>query len=134
MATSRMRKVNSTIREVLADEVERLTDPRLDMVSVTDVETSPDLRSAVVYISTVDLDRGPEAVEALNGASKRLQSQVGRQVRLKYTPRLSFRLDEGIVQGERIESLLRDIDTGDDDTGEQDTGEQDTGRDEGEEE
>lgn len=113
MTKPRMRKVNSTIREVLADEVERLTDPRLDLVSVTGVETSPDLRTAVVYVSTLDLERGPEAVEALNGASKRLQGEVGRQVRMKHTPRLSFRLDDAIVHGERIESLLRDIDTSD---------------------
>ena len=112
MTTPRMRKVNSTIREVLADEVERLTDPRLELVSVTGVETSPDLRTAVVYVSTVDLERGPEAVAALTRASKRLQGAVGRQVRMKYTPQLSFRLDDAIVQGERIEALLRDMDDG----------------------
>lgn len=109
MTNPRMRKVNSTIREVLADEVERLTDPRLELVSVTGVETSPDLRTATVFVSTVDLGRGPEAVEALTGAAPRLQQALGKQVRIKYTPHLSFALDDGVVAGERIEALLRSI-------------------------
>ncbi|MGA7271296.1 MAG: 30S ribosome-binding factor RbfA [Acidimicrobiia bacterium] len=106
---SRMRKVNSTIKEVLADEIERLTDPRLDMVSVTGVDTSPDLRSAKVFISTLDLDRGPEAVAALTRASSRLQGALAHQVRMKYTPQLSFAIDSGVVEGEKIDSLLRHL-------------------------
>lgn len=105
--TSRMRKVNSTLREVLADEIERLTDPRVSMVSVTGVDTSPDLRRATVYISTLDLEAGPEAVEALNRAAPRLQGALARQVRIKYTPQLEFTLDTGVVHGERIEEILR---------------------------
>lgn len=107
--SSRMRKVNSTIREVLADEIEQLTDPRLDMVSVTGVDTSPDLRSATVFISTLDLDRAPEAVAALTRASSRLQDALARQVRMKYTPQLSFAVDSGVVEGEKIESILRHL-------------------------
>lgn len=105
--TSRMRKVNSTLREVLADEIERLTDPRLSLVSVTGVDTSPDLRRATVYISTLKLEAGPEAVEALNRAAPRLQGALARQVRIKYTPQLEFTLDTGVVHGERIEEILR---------------------------
>lgn len=107
--TSRMRKVNSILREVLADEIERLTDPRVAMVSVTGVDTSPDLRHATVYVSTLDLGEGPDAVEALNHAAARLQGAVARQVRIKYTPQLEFTLDSGVVHGERIEQLLRRI-------------------------
>lgn len=107
--TSRMRKVNSILREVLADEIERLTDPRVAMVSVTGVDTSPDLRRATVYVSTLDLSEGPAAVEALNHAAPRLQGALARQVRIKYTPQLQFALDSGVVQGERIEEILRRI-------------------------
>lgn len=81
------------------------------MVSVTAVETSPDLRRAVVYISTLDLSRGEEAVAALTKAAPRLQSAVGRQVRMKYTPHLEFALDSGVVHGDRIDSILRRIAT-----------------------
>ncbi len=114
MINPRMRKVNSTMREVLADEIERLTDPRLEMLSVTGVDTSPDLRSAVVYVSTLELEQGSEAVAALTGAAPRLQQAVARQVRLKYTPQLRFVLDDAIVQGERIEALLRELEIDDD--------------------
>lgn len=109
MSTPRMRKVNSVLREVLADEIELLTDPRLEMVSVTSVDTSPDLRHATVSVSTLDLDRGEDAVVALTRAATRLQSAVARQVRLKYTPHLEFELDTGVVQGERIETILRSL-------------------------
>jgi ribosome-binding factor A len=108
-ATSRMRKVNSVLREVLADEIERLTDPRLGMVSVTAVDTSPDLRRAKVYVSALDLAEAPEAVEALNRAAPRLQGALARQVRIKYTPQLEFALDSGVLQGERIDEILRQI-------------------------
>lgn len=112
MPSPRMRKVNSVIREVLADEIERLTDPRLEMVSVTAVDTSPDLRTAVVFISTLNLEHGPDAVEALTRAGSRLQSALGRQVRIKYTPHLTFVLDSAVVHGERIDALLRDLAVG----------------------
>ena len=105
----RMRKVNSTLREVLADEIERLTDPRLELLSVTGVDTSPDLRRATVYVSTLDLENAEAAVEALNRAAPRLQSALARQVRIKYTPQLEFALDEAVVQGDRIDSILRQI-------------------------
>jgi ribosome-binding factor A len=107
--SSRMRKVNSTIREVLADEIERLTDPRLDMVSVTGVDTSPDLRSATVFISTLNLEAAPEAVQALTRASSRLQGALAHQVRMKYTPQLSFAIDSGVVEGEKIDTILRHL-------------------------
>lgn len=109
MSTSRMRKVNSVLREVLADEIELLTDPRLEMVSVTSVDTSPDLRRATVFVSTLDLERGDDAVEALTHAASRLQSALARQVRLKYTPHLEFELDSGVLQGERIDAILRSL-------------------------
>lgn len=109
--TPRMRKVNSVLREVVAEEIERLTDPRVELVSVTAVDTSPDLRRAVVYISTLDLSRGDEAVAALNRAASRLQGAVARQVRIKYTPHLEFALDTGVVHGDRIDNLLRRIAT-----------------------
>jgi len=113
----RMRKVNSVLREVLADEIERLTDPRLEFVSVTGVETAPDLRRATVYVSTLDLDRGGELVEALTRAAPRLQRAIAGQVRLKYTPQLEFAIDTAVVHADRIDSILRTI--SDEPTGEE---------------
>ena len=104
-----MLKVNSTIREVLAEEIERMSDSRLEMVSVTAVDTSPNLRTAVVYIDVLGPDAQAPALEALDSAANRLQSAIGKQVRLKYTPTLEFELDSGVVAGERIDAILKGL-------------------------
>lgn len=107
---NRMRRVNSIIQQVLADEVERLKDPRLELVSITGVETAPNLRRATVFFSSLDLEKADETREALESAGPRLRRALGREVRLKYTPALSFELDSGIAAGERIDSILRSLD------------------------
>lgn len=105
----RMQRVNSLLREVLADEIELLNDARLEMVSVTGVETAPDLRHAVVYVDVLgEADHDP-ALSALAGAAKRLQAAIGRQARLKYTPTLTFAIDPAVVAGERMEGILRSL-------------------------
>lgn len=105
----RMRRVNAILREVLAEEVERLNDERLDMVSITGVDTAPNLRTAMVYVDALDTDAHGPALEALRGASRRLQAAIGREVRMKYTPSLDFAIDPGVVSGERIEAILREL-------------------------
>lgn len=108
MTTPRMLKVNSVLKEVLAEEVEKLSDSRLELVSVTGVDTAPNLRRAVVYIDALSEDR-EGVLEALRAAGPRLQRAIGRQVRLKYTPVLDFEIDSGVVAGGRIEQILRQI-------------------------
>jgi ribosome-binding factor A len=93
---------------VLAEEVERMSDSRLEMVSITGVETSPNLRHAVVYIDVLGSDAS-DALTALQHASHRLQSVIARQVRMKYTPVLEFSIDPGVTGGERIDAILRSI-------------------------
>lgn len=107
--SERMLRVNSTLREVLAEEVERMNDSRLEMVSITGVNTAPDLRHAVVYFDVLGSEDHAPALEALGRAAKRLQSAVGRQVRMKYTPTLEFRIDPGVIGGERIDAILRSL-------------------------
>ncbi|HEX6221338.1 MAG TPA: 30S ribosome-binding factor RbfA [Acidimicrobiia bacterium] len=107
--SDRMMRVNSTLREVLADEIERMSDSRLELVSVTAVDTSPDLRSATVYVDVLAEDAREPALTALRGAAKRLQAVIGAQVRMKYTPTLEFALDPGITGGERMEQILRGL-------------------------
>ncbi len=106
---SRMRRVDSIIREVVAEEVELLKDPRLGLVSITGVETAPNLRTATVYFSTLDLGEAEETRRALEAAAPRIRRALGREVRLKYTPALSFELDAGIAGGERIDAILRQL-------------------------
>lgn len=106
LRSPRMRKVNSTLREVIAEEIERLSDSRLEMVAVTAVDTAPSLRHAIVYIDVLGYDRYPEALDALQRAAWRIQSAIGLQVRMKYTPTLEFQIDQGVVTGERMDELI----------------------------
>ena len=110
--SDRMLKVNSTIREVLADEIERMSDSRLELVSVTAVDTAPNLRTAIVYVDVLGPEARDDALQALRGAAKRLQASIGRQVRMKYIPTLEFQIDPGITGGERIDQILRELGKG----------------------
>lgn len=111
---SRMHRVNSIVKQVLAEHVEKLKDPRLEFVTITGVETAHDLRHAVVFFSALDLSKADEIRTALDHAATRLRRSLGREVRMKYTPSLVFRLDEGIIEGEKIEALFRRIEGVDD--------------------
>lgn len=107
--TERMLRVNSIIREVLAEAVERMSDSRLEMVSITGVDTSPDLRSAKVYVDVLGSEAHEPALEALRRAAPRLQRAIAAEVRMKYTPTLEFEIDPAITSGERIDAILRSI-------------------------
>lgn len=105
----RMLKVNSTLREVLAEEMERMNDDRLELVSITAVDTSPNLRTAVVYVDVLGDEAQDAALVALRKAAPRLQAAIGRQVRMKFTPILEFLIDPGVLGGNRIETILRTL-------------------------
>lgn len=106
----RMRRVNAIVLEAVAEEVAELKDPRIGFVTVTGVDTSPDLRSAIVYYSVLGSDEERAAtVEALAVAASHVRAGLGHRVRLKYTPKLEFRLDESIERGAHMSNLLREI-------------------------
>jgi ribosome-binding factor A len=103
----RAARINEVLRQVLADEIQRLvdSDERLTLLTITAVETDRDLRHAKLFFSRL----GPVEIEALEDARVRLQATVARQVRLKWTPLLSFAEDPAIIGGRRIEDILRDL-------------------------
>ena len=110
----RTARVNEVVREVLADELERMSDPGLGFVTITGVEVTPDLRQATVYYSVLRPTGGPEddgevTAAALRAAGPHLQSVINRQVRMKYTPHLVFREDPAIRTGERVDEILRQL-------------------------
>ncbi len=106
----RMRKVNELLREVIAEAATELKDPGLGFLTITGVDTSPDLRTAVVYYSVLGTDdEVAETGAALERAAPHLQSIAGRQIRMKYTPRLSFKLDPSISEGLKIDRLLHEL-------------------------
>lgn len=121
-----MRKVNELLREVLAEEVHDLKDPRIGFVTVTGVETSPDLRRATVFYSVLGSAEEQHATAAaLAHAAPRLQAHLARQVRLKYTPVLQFEVDPSIEHGIRMGKLLADLAAErDDDTDRESDGEE----------
>ena len=108
MATERMRRVNQVIREVIGDAIStELDDPRIGFVTVTAVDTSPDLRSARVYVSVLgDASQRESTLAALASSHGLLQSRIAREMRIKYTPTLSFHYDDGPERGVRVAHLL----------------------------
>jgi ribosome-binding factor A len=106
-----MRRVNEAVREVVSAHIaEDVKDPRIGFVTVTGVETTADLRSARVFVSVLGTDEEREAALAgLDSASGFLQQLVGRELRMKRTPTLTFVHDESIDTGMRIEKLISDV-------------------------
>ena len=108
MSRPRMRRVNEAIREVLSDALAGdLKDPRVGFVTVTDVDTSPDLRHARVYVSVLGAPDEREAtLDGLRSAHGYLQGRVGGELRLKHTPELRFFYDDTAERAARLEALL----------------------------
>lgn len=113
----RTARVNEVMLEVLADELERMSDPRLELVTFTGVKATRDLAYATVYYSTLGATVSPDApasfaddaANALSKAAPHLRGVVGRQMRIRQVPRLTFEVDPGIVAGQRIDEILRGI-------------------------
>ena len=105
-----MRRVNEAVREVVSARIAGgLRDPRIGFVTVTSVDTSPDLRQARVYVSVLGSPEEREATMAgLESAHGLLQQSVARELRMKNTPTLQFVFDESIDRGMRITELLDD--------------------------
>jgi ribosome-binding factor A len=112
----RTARVNEVMLEVLADELERLSDPRLELVTLTGVDVTRDLAYATVYYSTLAATAADapgsvaeNAGDALRAAAPHLRGLVGRQMRIRQVPKLTFEADPGIIAGQRIEEILRGI-------------------------
>ena len=104
----RMRRVNEVMREVIGDSIStELEDPRIGFVTVTAVDTSPDLRAARVYVSVLGDETQREAsLAGLRSSHGVLQAAIARQLHMKRTPTLSFHYDETPERGMRISRLL----------------------------
>ena len=101
-------RVGATLREIIADELVRIDDERLSLVSITGIDVDPELNRAFVYFDSLEGEEGDEAiVEALGDHRIRLQKSIARQIRAKKTPILDFRPDLVIRSAERIDEILR---------------------------
>ena len=103
----RVDRVSEVMRQVVAEELERIADAgdRIGLLTVTGVQVDPDLRRATVLLASMS----EEAEEVLLAQRVHLQTAIARQMRIKRTPQLSFAVDPAIVSGNRIEDLLRTI-------------------------
>ncbi|HET8621723.1 MAG TPA: 30S ribosome-binding factor RbfA [Acidimicrobiales bacterium] len=109
----RTARLNHLVHEIVAEEIELLDDERLGFLTVVGVEVESDLRRATVWYTTLS-DGGVDGTvtEALEENRARIQAAIARQARLKRTPELVFRPDSAIVQAQRVEEILRDLDGG----------------------
>ena len=115
-----MRRINEVLREVVGAAIAELSDPRIGFVTVTSVETSPDLRAAKVYVSVLGSDEVRAAsLDGLRSAHGFLQGRIAAELTLKHTPSLSFEYDESVDRGMRISGLLDAVsrESGGDQTG-----------------
>ncbi|HWX75738.1 MAG TPA: 30S ribosome-binding factor RbfA [Solirubrobacteraceae bacterium] len=117
MASSRMRRVDEAVRQVIGDAVAgELKDPRVGFVTVTDVRTSADLRHARVYVSVLgeggreaSPERREASLEGLRSAHGFLQGRIAHELRLKRTPTLEFSYDDTTDRAMRVDALLDEI-------------------------
>lgn len=107
---TRPSRVSEEFREILAEEIPRLKDPRVGFVTVTTVKVTPDLRRATVFYTALGDDRERRSTAAaLRSARAHLRRVIGNQVRLKVLPDLEFEEDRTIETADRIERLLREL-------------------------
>jgi ribosome-binding factor A len=112
MPTRRQRRVNALLREALGELLQReVADPRLELVTVTDVDTTSDLRTAHIYVAFLsDSQAQQEGLQALAKATGYLRQRLGQRVYLRYVPELVFHLDDSTERGLHIDRILRDLD------------------------
>jgi ribosome-binding factor A len=105
-----MRRVNKAVRQVLSEAVVELKDPRIGFVTITGVDTSPDLRHARVFVSVFGSDKvRADSLAGLEAAHGVLQSRLARELRMKRTPHLAFEYDPSVERGVRMTQLIDEL-------------------------
>lgn len=112
MSNIRANRVAEQMKKEIGDIISRkIKDPRIGFVTITDVEVTGDLQQAKVYVSVLGDEK--EKQETLIGLSKAvgfIRSEIGRRIRLRKTPEIIFEFDEAQAYGQRIETILKDLD------------------------
>ena len=111
MASNRIGRINEEIQKELASLIRNLKDPRVQdtMISITHVETTPDLRYAKVYVSFLQEDRAADALKGLKSAGGYLRRELGRALQLRYTPEMVWALDDSITYGAKMMKLINSL-------------------------
>ena len=116
MASNRIGRINEEIQKELANLIRNLKDPRVQdtMISITHVETTPDLRYAKVYVSFLQEEKASDAMKGLKSAGGYLRRELGSALKLRYTPELVWALDDSITYGAKMLKLINSLETGED--------------------
>ncbi len=110
MASNRIGRINEEIQRELSALFRTLKDPRLQsgLVTITNVDTTSDLRYAKVYVSALDKSQEKDMMKGLKSAAGYLRRELGAALQLRYTPQLQFVADDSIQKGAHILEMLRD--------------------------
>ena len=111
MASNRIATINDEIQKELSALLRNVKDPRVQdvMISITRVETTPDLRYTKVYVSFLQEDKASEAMKGLKSAAGFLRRQLGANLRLRYAPEIVWTLDDSITYGARMLGLINSL-------------------------
>ena len=116
MASNRIGRINEEIQKELASSIRNLKDPRVSgtMISITHVETTPDLRYAKVYVSFLQEEKAKDALKGLKSAGGYLRRELGSALNLRYTPELVWALDDSITYGAKMLKLINSLEVKED--------------------
>ena len=116
MASNRLNRINEEIQKELSNLLRTVKDPRVQgtMISITRVETTPDLRYTKVYVSFLQEDKSEEALKGLKSAGGYLRRQLGTNLKLRYAPEIVWALDDSITYGARMLALINSLEVGHD--------------------
>lgn len=119
MASNRIGRINEEIQKELSALLRNLKDPRVQdtMISITHVETTPDLRYAKIYVSFLQEERAKEALKGLKSAGGYLRRELGQSLQLRYTPELVWEQDDSITYGAKMLKLINSLEVNHDDDG-----------------
>lgn len=117
MPSNRIQRINEEIQRELSDLLRNLKDPRVQntMISITRVETTPDLRYTKVFVSFLEADKAADALKGLKSASGFLRRELGRALQLRYTPEIQWTLDDSISYGAHMLELIHSLEVKHDD-------------------
>ena len=117
MASNRILLINEEIQKELSSLLRTVKDPRVQdvMISITRVETTPDLRYTKVYVSFLQEDKAQEAMKGLKSAAGYLRRQLGTNLRLRYAPEIVWSLDDSITYGAKMLELINNLPYGEHD-------------------
>ncbi len=121
MASNRILLINEEIQKELSSLLRTVKDPRVQdvMISITRVETTPDLRYTKVYVSFLQSEKADEAMKGLKSAAGYLRRQLGQNLQLRYAPQIVWALDDSITYGAKMLKLINSLEVKHDEESEQ---------------